>query len=449
MVFSKFNIQVIVRILGIGLTMFGGTYSYFETNFVVSPIGFCVLTIAQLAALFWYINRTRQDLLKFFKSFDSRDFAKNYHEQYWDGTTDELKQAFNSVLKTFRQLTLEREEQYQYLQLVNEHVSTGILSFAEDGKIDLLNSSAQQLLGIPVLQRFVQIKNHDQSLYQQLNEIKLGQNILLKLSNSSSKVTARCRQFELLDRSFKLISLQDISAELEEQELDAWQKLIRVLTHEIMNSVTPVVSLTTAIKTMLQDEEGELRDLALEDEELSDIFKSVTAIEKRGQGLMDFVKAYRDYTKPPVPEIQKVNVFSLLNDSLQLSKPYLKDIKVELNSIIPEDEFIDVDEKLISQVLINILKNAGEALSGQQDPTIAIQYEKTDGMRVISVRDNGPGIPEEELNEIFVPFFTTKKQGSGIGLSLSKQIMKAHGGNISAESEIEKGSAFEISFVKH
>lgn len=448
MAFSRFNLQVLLRLIGIALTMFGGTYSYFKTDFIISPIGFGVVSLVQLIALYWYINRTRQDLLKFFKSFDSRDFAKNYHEQYWDGTSDELKQAFNSVLSTFRQLTLEREEQYQYLQMVNEHVSTGILSFSSDGKIDLLNSAAQDLLGLPILQQFHQIQNHDQALYDQLAELKVGDQQLLTLKKNNRKVTARCREFQLLEKSYKLISFQDISAELEEQELDAWQKLIRVLTHEIMNSVTPVVSLTTAMKTMLQDDNGELRSTEIEEEGLTDIFKSLTAIEKRGKGLMDFVKAYRDYTKPPVPEIQKVNVFSLINDALQLSKPYLSKVRVALSTVIPEEDFIMVDDKLISQVLINLLKNAAEALEGKEEGVISIDYLITDTQQIISVKDNGPGIPKEELEEIFVPFYNTKKQGSGIGLSLTKQIMKAHGANITVESIPSRQTMFSLEFLK-
>ncbi|MBO3699679.1 PAS domain-containing sensor histidine kinase [Roseivirga sp. E12] len=445
MVFNRFTIQVAVRLLLIAVTMFAAIWSFFQTEIIMSPLGFGLLTIAQMVMLFYYINRTRDELLVFFKSFDNRDFNKVYNEFAWGQSKDELKVAFNNVLRTFKKLTLEREEQYQYLQMVNEHVSVGLISFKADGRVDLMNSAAQDLLGVPALGKIDQLANHDEGTWDKLKALKAGDSMVLSPNASKSKLAVVSRSFKLAEEDYTLISLQDISAELEEREMDAWQKLIRVLTHEIMNSVTPVVSLTTAIKMIMQDDEGRLKADQFEKDDLEDVFKSIVAIEKRGRGLLGFVQAYRDYTKPPVPEISRVNLFSLIHDTVQISKSELGSVKLNLLPHLLEDAFVQADEKLISQVLINLIKNAAEAMEGQPDAQIDITTEQEGGNTYIQVADNGPGIPDEIINEIFVPFFTTKKQGNGIGLSLSKQIMKAHKGDITLSTD-SQGTVFSLKF---
>ncbi|MFY0593320.1 sensor histidine kinase [Roseivirga sp.] len=434
MAFNRFSILVAIRLVLIGATMFAGIWSFFETDSYMSPIGFSVLTLAQFGMLFYFINQTRKDLLVFFKSFDNRDFNKAYTEHVWGQSKDELKVAFNNVLKTFKTLSLEREEQYQYLKLINEHVSVGLISYKSDGRIDLMNKSASQLLGVPPLGKVNQLENHDPVLWEQIQSLAVGEQTVIVPTTSKRKLAVANKRFKLAEEDYTLISFQDISAELEEREMDAWQKLIRVLTHEIMNSVTPVVSLTTAVKMIMQDEKGKLKAEALPREDLEDVFKSMVAIEKRGQGLLGFVKAYRDYTRPPVPEIARVNLFSWLNDTLQIYKTEMDGVTVNIDRNIAEDHFIEVDEKLMSQVFINLLKNAAEAMKGMESPHIDISANYIDEKMHLSITDNGPGIPLNILDEVFVPFFTTKTEGNGIGLSLSKQIMKAHRGDITVES---------------
>ncbi|OEK06694.1 sensor histidine kinase [Roseivirga misakiensis] len=443
MVFNRFSVLVAIRLILIGVTMFAGIWSYFETNTYMSPIGFTVLTIAQFGMLFYYINQTRNDLLVFFRSFDDRDFNKSYNENVLGQSKDELKVAFNNVLKTFKAMSLEREEQYQYLKLVNEHVSVGLISYKADGRIDLMNKAAAQLLGVPSLGKVDQLENHDPKLWEQLQSLEAGEQTVIVPATSKLKLAVSSKYFKLANEDYTLISFQDISVELEEREMDAWQKLIRVLTHEIMNSVTPVVSLTTAVKMIMQDETGQLKSDALPREDLEDIFKSMVAIEKRGQGLLGFVKAYRDYTRPPVPEIAKVNLFSWLNDTLQIFKTEMAGVSVEIDREIDEGHFVNMDEKLMSQVLINLLKNAAEAMKGMESPKIAIGVVNSENSTQLIVADNGPGIPANILEEVFVPFFTTKTEGNGIGLSLSKQIMKAHKGDITVESS-EAGTTFKL-----
>lgn len=436
---NKFFLSISLRVIGIGLTMFGGIWSFFETAFIVSPIGFGVVTLIQIVALIYFINSSRNELLKFFRGVDLRDFSKNYQEHF-GGSPDELKSEFNRVLETFRKLTLEKEEQYQYLQLVNNEAPIGIMSFDEKGKIDLYNPELCRLLGTPVLGQLNQLNKFDPEL---ANALMSGdkEQWIFNPQAKTAQYSVKKRTFELSGQSLQLITIQDISSELEEREIDAFQKLIRVLTHEIMNSVTPVVSLTTAMR-MMMEENGGMREDTFEKEELEDLYKSVLSIEKRGQGLMGFVKAYRNYTKPIELDLTEVRLSQLLGNVIQLCRSDLDGMQLQLD--VQNDEVLRLDEKLISQVAINLLKNASQALHGTSHPEIRVVI-KSDPTFQLSISDNGPGVPGDIRNDIFVPFFTTKKEGSGIGLSLSKQIMKAHGGDLNLIAS-DQGSEFVLSF---
>jgi nitrogen fixation/metabolism regulation signal transduction histidine kinase len=419
--------------------MFGGIWYYLETELIVSPIGFGVVTLVQGIALIYYINRSRNELLKFFRGVDLRDFSKNYQEHFV-GSQDELKSAFNSVLETFRKLNLEKEEQYQYLRLVNKEVPIGIMSFDEKGKIDLYNPELCKLLRTPVLGQLHQLSKFEPELVNSLISGEKEQWVF-NPRDKSSQYSVKKRTFELSGQSLFLITIQDISSELEEREIDAFQKLIRVLTHEIMNSVTPVVSLTTAIR-MMMEENGNMRQDSFDKEELNDLYKSVLSIEKRGQGLMGFIKAYRSYTKPMELDKTEVYLAQLLDNVIQLCSADLEGIQLHLD--LQKDHVLELDEKLLSQVIINLLKNAAQATQDTPNPEIRIVM-RSDTSIQLSVSDNGPGIPNDIRRDIFVPFFTTKKEGSGIGLSLSKQIMKAHGGDLKLIAS-DQGSEFVLSF---
>ena len=253
-------------------------------------------------------------------------------------------------------------------------------------------------------------------------------------------------KFILKNQEYTLIAMQDIRAELDAHEMTAWQKLVRVLTHEIMNSVTPVVSLTTAIKLMMEEVPGQAKAMdELDEETVTDIYRSVKAIENRGKGLLNFVNAYRDYTKPPQLELEEVKLGDLAKETLQVLGTTLSDIEVALDTATDQGTHIMADATLIGQVLINLVKNAREALEGRENATIKIRVQSGIGRATIAVSDNGPGIPPDLRQEIFVPFFTTKEKGTGIGLSLSKQIMKAHGGDLRMQTS-DKGTTFTLSF---
>lgn len=446
MVFRNFRFQIVLRGLGIGLSAVILAWSVYATEFLMTPIVFLLLTAIQIIALIHYVEGTLKEVKRFSDSFANSDYMRRFDDTDKGRIFKELGQTFDHIIEDFKQIRIEKEEHYRYLLQVNKHVSVGLICFKEDGKIDLMNDAAADLLNTPMLDRMEHLQNHDEPFHHLLTHMKSGEKRLFKASftKEARDLAIVSNKFILKNEAYTLVSLQDIRAELDANEMTAWQKLIRVLTHEIMNSVTPVVSLTTAIKMMMEDGEGKPVPVnSLDEETGEDIYRSVFAIESRGKGLLGFVNAYRDYTSPPEPELETVNLFSLAIEAVQIMNPTMDGVALALDSRSSEQALVQADPKLIGQVLINLIKNAKEALNGKEDGNVTVLVQANSARVSLSVNDNGPGIPADVKDEIFVPFFTTKEKGNGIGLSLSKQIMKVHGGDITVDSG-SKGTRFRL-----
>lgn len=444
MVFRRFRVQVVLRVLGILATAMAFTWSIYETEFLMTPIVFGLFTLLQAIWLMIYTEKGTRQMSMFLQSFFDQDYTRKFEPKYEGKVFKELSNTFNNLLREYSRLSLEKEGQYQYVKIINEHVQVALISFKADGKIDLMNKTAQSLFNSPLLYRIEDLKNYEPELYNLIDEIRLGGRELYKSPNLNLAVAAK--HFRLAGEEYTMVALQDISSELQANELEAWQKLIRVLTHEIMNSMTPVLSLSTAIKHLVTEEDQARSLEAMSQQDVSDIAKSISAIEKRGDGLLKFVNAYRDYTKTPELQLEKVFLSSLVKEVITLMENDLSEAHMKL-SFVEDREMREVmlDQKLISQVLINLIKNAKEALVSTQSPEIKIALKNYSDRTSLTISDNGSGIPEEIRGDIFVPFFTTKKDGSGIGLSLSKQIMKAHGGDLSLEPKVQ-GTEFVLTF---
>lgn len=444
MVFRHFRIQIVLRVIGILASSIALAWAIYETEFFMTPLVFGLFTLIQAILLIQFVEKSGRQLNSFLQSFADQDYTRKFEPQYGGKVFGELSDTFNQLLSEYSRLSLERQGQYEYVKQMNEHVQVALISYKSDGKIDLMNKAAQSLLNAPLLYRLEDILNYDGGLLDIISNMNANGRELYKSPRRNLAVASK--QFKLANEQYTLVALQDISNELQANELDAWQKLIRVLTHEIMNSMTPVLSLSTAVKKIVVKEEQiqSVEDLSQED--ISDIHKSISAIEKRGDGLLKFVNAYRDYTKTPELQVESTSLKALVEEVLTLYKEQLETAGIEV-VFKPEPKLgvFEIDPKLITQVLINLLKNAIEALSTTSNPKIVISLKTENGNQVISIVDNGPGIAEELLQDIFVPFFTTKKEGSGIGLSLSRQIIRAHGGELSLVSN-DQGSAFIITF---
>ncbi|MBX2817900.1 MAG: ATP-binding protein [Saprospiraceae bacterium] len=400
------------------------------------------ILIGLLWAFFRFVDKTNQEVATFLTNIKYDDFAVNFSESTTSGQSfQRLHGAFNMVNEKFRDIRSQKEAQFQYLQSIIENVDTGLICFDSDNKTILHNRSLQAILRKSYFPTLESIKKYNEALFIALQEINPGENKLVKLLISGNIVQLSIRKtiLKLANDEFHLYSLQNIHTELENQEVESWQKLIRILTHEIMNSVAPVVSLSATSEEILQNPE-------LDEEDHADVYRAVSAIRRRSAGLLNFTETYRQLTKVPSPKFEPNNLLELLDGVVELLSSDLSAQNIELVKLYPPKDFqVLVDAGLMEQVLINIIKNAIQALENRPNSKITISVQKLDTENVeIGISDNGPGISPEILENIFVPFFTTKQNGSGIGLSLSRQIIHKHKGTIQVTSEIGTGTSFVI-----
>lgn len=335
-----------------------------------------------------------------------------------------------------------------FFKNIVQHVGIGILTFNRQGSIQIINTAAKRLLRVDKVDKLSDLRSVDEKLVESFLKLKTGGRELLQLKLGDETLYLSLYAIELTLRGevMKLISMSNIQSELEEKEMEAWQNLVRVLTHEIMNSVTPISSLAGVVE---QELETRLKnnELLLKQDEAEDIHLSVQTIGKRSAGLIRFVKEFKNLTHVPKPNLSEVKVKDLLEEMAMLHKKELADHGVVITVSIQSEELsMQADKTMIEQVMINLIKNAIQAFDNQVQKKIFLSSYSNEGHVIISVKDNGNGIDPDALERIFVPFFTTKKTGSGIGLSLSRQIMRQHGGQITVKSKLGEGTEFLLRF---
>jgi nitrogen fixation/metabolism regulation signal transduction histidine kinase len=400
--------------------------------------------------LFRFTEITNKKLKRFLESVEYSDFSVGFsHDNSLGKSFKELNKAFNAVLDAFRQARAEKEENLNYLNTVVQHVTTGLLSFDEEGNVGLINNTAKRFLSTPQIRNILEISETNVSLFKLLKNLKAGEKTLFRL-RSDLHLAIQTTELKLRGRTYKLVAFQNIHSELQTKEVEAWQNLTRVLRHEIMNSITPIASLTGTLNEILE-EDIEKRDdefCRIPTESVDDLEEGLQTIENRSKGLIKFVDAYRDYTSIPKPKFGMISVEELFERLSKLLKSELEKEGIEFNCSIERDNMeITADQELIEMVLINLLKNAKEALNGREEPKIDLSCRKDANDKIsIEVKDNGPGIIAEAAERIFIPFYTTKKEGSGIGLALSRQIMQLHNGTLTVKSEPNIFTIFSLKF---
>jgi nitrogen fixation/metabolism regulation signal transduction histidine kinase len=451
MVYKHFRLNCFIRVLFLAVTFFIFFYLLFQTTLYSATFIAGIIIFYQLYALIYYVEKTNRDLVRFLQSIKYGDFSQSYKESGLGSSFDALKNAFTEVSNAFRKTRGEKEEHYRYLQTVVQHVGIGLIVFKPNGDVELINTAAKRLLKVTRLKNIKSLESLSKLLVNKLFQLKPRENALVKVEDNNEMLylSLYATEFKLRGENFTLVSLQNIHSELEEKELEAWQKLIRVLTHEIMNSITPIASLTSTINTMVGEYyEKEKTSKKPNSEALSDIQQALQTIQKRSHGLLHFVDAYRNLTLIPKPKFQIFLVKELFTRAEQLMQSNINKTGVSFEVCIePETLELSADPELVEQVLINLLLNAFQAVDGKQNAKIelaALLNER--GRTIIQVTDNGPGITEENLEKIFIPFFSTKEGGSGIGLSLSRQIMRLFKGGIGVYSEPDIKTVFTLRF---
>jgi nitrogen fixation/metabolism regulation signal transduction histidine kinase len=446
--FNDFRARVILRVTLLGLTMSLFMYMVSRPNMLFAAILMSVIVLLQLIDIFKFVNQTNRKLTRFLESVKYSDFISGFASDNKLGRSfKDLNIAFNEVLEAFRKARSEKEEQGQYLNTVVQQVRTGILSFDTEGNVQLINTNARRFMGVTNVKNIRELIVTNPKLYHSINSVEPGKSELYKGSNELY-LTIQATEMRIRGTDVKLVTLQNIQPELQKQELEAWQNLTRVLRHEIMNSITPISSLTSTLREIL-DHDMEKKDehYELKEEGADDLREGLSTIENRSKGLIKFIDAYREYTSLPKPKMSTVRLKDLIDHVAQLMKTELKKTHIDFHySCSSEYLTIQADVEMVEQVLINLLKNAIEALNETKNPTLQLIGRYDENSVLIEIVDNGPGIIKEALEHIFVPFYTTKRTGSGIGLSLSRQIMQMHNGSINVESEPDVRTIFTLRF---
>jgi nitrogen fixation/metabolism regulation signal transduction histidine kinase len=435
MLFRNFLIKVVVQIILIALTGLLVLWSFTRENLFVARFTFIMIWILLIGSLINYVTKTNRTLKAFMESLRYLDTVST---QKGKGRSfEELDILYNEIIGIIRKVETERITDRLYFRSIIEHAGVGIISFDESGEVESINAAFRKIMGIRSLKNISGLSMVSEQLPGLLVNLKPGRQKLVRLTVDGATVSLALKtaEFRLSGRKVRLVSVQNIQHELEDEELDAWQKLIQVLTHEIMNSVTPVNSLTNTIIRMFESN-GQQKSIGdLDDAVLKNALEGLHSIEKRNRGLIGFVQSYRSLTRIKKPAFTEVSVADLLGRVSTLAGPAMETHGIRLSLAVQgNDLHLTADEKLVEQVLINLINNAVQALQETTNPEISIVSRIDHDELCIGVRDNGPGIPQDIMQSIFIPFFTTKKEGSGIGLSLSRQIMRLHGGSITVSS---------------
>ncbi|MEQ8242295.1 HAMP domain-containing sensor histidine kinase [Fulvivirga sp.] len=448
MLYKKFSFKLLVRIGFIILNLLALSIIFGDDRLFFNQIILFIILIIQIYELVRFINYTNRELAKFLLSIKHNDFSVNFKGSKIGRSFEDLHDAMDGIIQTIENSKIEKEAQFHYLRLVVSNINIGIISIEDDENIVLMNRPAERTLGIEGINNWNILKEKSPRFTADIESIGDQGRKLIELQTNDDPFTLSVdvNSMKMLNKSYKLITFQDIRGEIEQKEIEAWHKLIRILTHEIMNSVTPISSLTETMESMLGSDGKTKKAAELDDETIEDLRFSLKTIHRRSDGMLSFIDDYRKLTKVAKPRLESVAISHLFESIQGLLKGEMDKAGIQFNVDIKEVDSIFLDAALVEQVLINLIKNSTHAVEGVDQPSIELNAYNEGKRTIIEVKDNGQGIGEKELREIFVPFFSTKKNGSGIGLSLSKQIMHLHGGQIKVKSEVGKGTSFYLVF---
>lgn len=444
--FKQYQWRILVRVALLLVTLSATAYLLVQQHLAYLLITVPVI-IYQVYDFFRFHVKAQREVEQFVESVHYRDFSRYFDVNHAPLEIQPLRKGFNEINDTFKDISREKETQYVYLQKILELVDTGILSYDyESGDIHWMNESLKKMLGIPYLKTLHSLEKRDPQLYQEILSLRSGESRIIPVQKDKTvlKFVLSATAFQTDGRINKLLAFQNVNEALDETEAKAWQKLLSVMTHEIMNSVAPISSLADTLKHRLENVSLKEKDgnSALEDLEVG-----ISTIKRRSEGLLKFAETYRNLNKITQPNLKKTGAGDLFETIHQLMLPTLERRNIEMEIVLrdPRMEF-EADVNLLEQVLINLVVNAMDAVKEKEQARIVLSAARDNNKTIIKVADNGGGIAPELLDKIFIPFFSTKKSGSGIGLSLCKQIMLLHKGSIQVQSVEGEGTVFTLSF---
>lgn len=447
MVNINFYLNIVLRIVFITISSLGFAFC-FDRGFLILSLVFLLILILQVLLFIRYINYTNRKLSHFLNGIENEDFTLHFPEKDLIKPFKNLNQSLNKVNSLIHELHLKKQAQEQFYHEILKQANIGIFAFNENGHIIYSNPTVETLLNYRPLNHIKQLRQVDEKLFSFFDNLKPFEQKLFQITNEREKkqLSIKSSTISIHKENLFLVTIQDINKELEEKETDSWIKLIKVLTHEIMNSIAPITSISESILKYYKINNKLIPISEFDEKHIINTAKGLEIISEQGDNLMSFVQSYRTLLSVPAPEKEMVLAKTLLDNIFLLINPNNDTVKIDIE-IFPENLELYIDKKQITQVLINLGKNALQSLNDQKNGIIKISAGiNNQDKKFIMLFDNGPGITAELMEEIFVPFFTTKTTGTGIGLSLSKQIMRLHDGTIKVHSIPNIETRFILNF---
>ncbi|MBX2942901.1 MAG: ATP-binding protein [Cyclobacteriaceae bacterium] len=446
-----FNLRspLVTRIAILVATVFATAFAMANSFNIILVLALAGATLFQISHLIKEFEESNENIASFLDAIRFDDLSSSFKTDSDNPAVQRLHNELNEAITKLKTSRSEKDSEYQFFKNIVQHIGIGLLTFKKDGSIQMMNIAAKKLLHVTQAKHIDDLRPVSDVLVEAFLKLKTGGRELTRLVLADETVQISIYAIELTLRGevIKLISMNNIQSELDEKEMEAWQNLVRVLTHEIMNSITPISSLAGVVEDELQSKMNQ-PVATFNKAEMEDMHLSIQTISKRSAGLIHFVREFKNLSQRTQPNLAPVKVKKLLEEMAILQKKELIDNGIKISiTIDPEDLIISVDKSMIEQVIINLVKNAMQSFSEQKEKHVELKAYVDEKTRpIISISDNGDGIDSEALERIFVPFYSTKKSGSGIGLSLSKQIMRQHEGRITVKSKLGEGTEFLLRF---
>jgi two-component system, NtrC family, nitrogen regulation sensor histidine kinase NtrY len=444
---SRFAAEVGWRVACLTASLVAVTYLLVATRLVAVALIIAAVAAAQVWALVRYVHRTNRELTRFLGALRYDDYQQTFTLAPLGGSFADLDRTFTDVMTRFRDARLAREAQRRYLEALVEHVPVAILAVRPDGTVELLNNAARRLLDASRATTLADLVAYGAAFQRDIGQAKAGDRTLTRteIDGAQRHLVLSTTQIAVTGEVLRLVTLHDIQAELDTNELSAWQDMASVLSHEIMNSLTPIASLARTADELVDDL---ARRAGAGDELVGDIHDAIQTVARRSDGLMRFVRSYREVTQLPPPAFRPVALDDCFARLARLMQGEWTTRGIELTVGAPAGGItVLADDSLLDQAIINLLRNAADAAASSPAPQVWLDARLSDrGRPVIEIADNGPGVDTSLGDTIYLPFFTTKPHGSGIGLALARQVMLVHKGAITASTRPGGGALFRLTF---
>ncbi len=450
MVFRFFVVALILRLAVVGAAMALAIWLLLQPGYHSATLLSTIVLALLVAELWRYVSRTNREVARFLDAVRFADYSQRFDFEKAGSGFASLGRTFTAIIDEMRQRRTDQESEMRHLKALIEHIPVPLMTVHADDAITLQNNAARRLFGATHVTRVSDLGQFGPGFARAVDEAIPGDRELVTFTVEGAEYQLTLAATEIIiegDRE-RLISLQDIQSEIDATQAEAWQDLVRVLTHEIMNSITPVTSLAQTAAELVDDVVRETGPESPIAEELEDVQSAVSTVARRSDSLMQFIDSYRQISRLAPPEKKRVALTDLFETVTSLAEAEWNDPNVTLSSKVePSGLYVNADRDLLEPVLLNLLRNAWQATKGTDDPAIELRGRlNRRGNTVIEIEDNGHGVPDEIATKIFVPFFTTREGGSGVGLALARQVMIAHGGFIRLGQKGSGGATFTLTF---